>query len=98
MITTYEVGTTQYKALQSAARILTSESPTGAQYYVDDVYFDVGQGWMWTTIIAKRSNGDSWQALNPHEHSMITDDGSHAAILEAVRSVQKDKFNPDRIR
>lgn len=42
---------------------------------VEDVYYDYGQGWIWTTIVAYRTNSDtsitSWQLLNPARHEKI---------------------------
>ena len=96
MITTYKRGTPQYTALEAAAKLLEVSSKKGMKYSVEDVYFDMGQDWMWTTVIAYESDGDSWQALNPSEQALITDIGTVEAIFQAVESVRNDKYNPDK--
>lgn len=95
MIRTYGFDEKEYTALKAAADLLTVASPHGTVYTVGDTYFDIGQDWMWTTIIARRTNGTSWQALNPREHSLITDIGTVESIFQAVNSVRNSKFNPD---
>lgn len=96
MITTYKKGTPQYTALEAASKLLEVSSKKGTKYAVEDVYFDLGQNWMWTTVIAYDRNGGSWQALNPREQDLITDIGTVEAIFQAVESVRNDKYNPDK--
>lgn len=96
MIQTYGRDDKEYTALTAAADLLTVGSPHGTTYTVGDVYFDLGQGWMWTTIIATRTDGSSWQALDPREHSLITDIGTVESIFQAVEAVRNSKWNPDR--
>lgn len=96
MITTYEVGTKEHKALEAAAKLLEAMSPNGTEYTVEDVYFDYGAHWMWTTVVAHRKDGTSWQALCPRDQNLITDDGSLEGIARAVSYTIKDKFNPDK--
>ncbi len=98
MITTYKKDSKEYKALKVAAAILTAESPTGASYEVEDTYFDYGAGMIWTTIVARRANGDSWQALDPNQQDMIIRSESAREIVSATENVQNDKYNPDRVR
>lgn len=96
MIATFERHSREYKALEAAAALLTALSPHGTAYMVEETYFDFGQGWKWTTVIAHRSNGDSWQALNPREQDMITDECTLESITKAVEMVRNGKYNPDR--
>ena len=83
-ITTFEHGTPEYTRLEKAAAILTAASDHGTVYSVEDTYFDFGQKWMFTTLIAHRTNGDSYQALSPIEQEdlLCTED-----LFEAVRKV-----------
>lgn len=96
MITTYDKGTKEYTALEAAAKLLEVASPNGTRYTVEDTYFDYGQDWRWTTVIAYRKDGTSWQALYPAEHELITDIGTVESIFQAVEQVRNGKFNPDR--
>ena len=50
---------------------LMLRSPNGTRYKVEDTWFDYGQRWPWTTIIAYHKNGQSWQAINPAQHELI---------------------------
>ena len=63
----FEKGTPERERLEQGAKMLTIASPNGTVYTVEDIYFDFGQNWMWTTIIANTSKGDSYQALSPRE-------------------------------
>ena len=42
---------------------------------IENTYFDVGQNWMWTTIIVNKTNCNSclnsYQLLNPADHERI---------------------------
>ena len=62
-----------YENLKTAARLLTEYSPNGHTFTVRETYFDFGRGWMWTTIIAEKPNGDTYQALYPRDHKKIID-------------------------
>lgn len=95
MITKYAKGSKEYKALEAAAALLTATA-NRTVYKVDETYFDYGQGWKWTTVIAYRDDGGTWQALNPREHGLITDVGTVEAISEAVCLVRDSKYNPDK--
>lgn len=95
MITTYAKGSKEYKALEAAAALLTAVA-NRTTYKVEETYFDLGQGWEWTTVIAYRDDGTSWQALNPREHDLITDGGTLNDIRDAVAMVVGSKFNPDK--
>lgn len=95
MIATYKEFTNEYKSLETASKMLELKSPNGTRYEVEDCYFDLGQGWMWTTIVATKADGSSWQVLNPNQHNMITSCDLNT-IVEAVQDVINDKYNPDK--
>ena len=85
-----------YTALEFAAAALTFASPGHVRYKVQDVYFDYGQNWMWTTIVAERPNGDSWQALYPRDWEKLVTSDSIIDIVATVKAIGNDKFNPDK--
>lgn len=89
----YIPGDVEYQRLQDAADELTRISPTGTRYRVDVTYFDLGQGWRWTTLIATRPDGQHYQALCPRDHEkIVTSDDIPGTIAEIVR----DKYWYDR--
>ena len=55
----------EHLRLEMACLALNHKSTKGTTYKVEDTYFDFGQGWMWTTIIAYRADGEGYQALCP---------------------------------
>lgn len=85
----------EYKKLDMVAKMLTFDSPTGVHYYVDETYLDFGQNWTWTTIIARRSNRDEWQALDPREWKEIMRATSSSELAEIVKRNLADKYCPD---
>lgn len=91
MIKHYNRDTMEYKALETAAAMLTAVAKR-TTYRVEDTYFDFGAGLKWTTVIAYRDDGSTWQALMPREHDMILAGDIRAAVELVVTS----KYNPDR--
>lgn len=95
MIRTYSPDTDEYKRLTVAARVLTDVSVKGITYTVEDTYFDYGQRWMWTTIIANDPSASfgSYQALCPrdYERILLTDD-----LLTTLSAVRADKWWSDK--
>ena len=79
----------EYKNLQAVASMLTATSKNGIIYQVRDVYLDLGQDWMWTTIVAiDWENERSWQVLNPKEwKDIVIADG----MVELMNTVQEIK-------
>ena len=63
----------EYTRLQNFADELNNDERFQANYTVEDLYFDYGQNWMWTTIIAHRQNerGGGWQALTPKNQERV---------------------------
>ena len=86
----------EYTALRLAANGLTFQSPNSVFYTVDDVYFDFGQEWMWTTIVAHGSNGDSWQALTPSEWEKLMTAETVGEVADIVAEIGHGVLNPDR--
>lgn len=95
MIRTYEHYEKEYEWLLCAAAALECASPNGTKYNVEDVYFDFGQDWMWTTIVAYKKDGTSWQALCPRDHDLICTRDIYC-LAEAVDNTINSKYNPDR--
>lgn len=59
----------EYNRLAAAAAMMTAFSGGGIFYYVGKTYFDFGQDWKWTTILAEKKDSPlmskSWQAIYP---------------------------------
>ena len=94
-----EKDTREYTKLVAVAEMLEAFSPNGFSYTVDEIYFDFGQDWWWTTIVANRQNGklwDSWQALSPRQWERILMSETPQEIAEAVEDVMNGKYNPDK--
>lgn len=95
IIRTYSPDSDEYKKLTTAANVLTAVSPKGITYTVEDTYFDYGQRWMWTTLIAydKTASFGSYQALCPRDYEKIltTDD-----ILATLSEIRTDKWWRDK--
>ena len=94
-IRTYDHDTDEYARLLTAARVLTAISPKHITYTVEDTYFDYGQGWMWTTIIANNpsSTFGDYQVLCPRDHEkiLLTDD-----MLATLSEIRADKWWSDK--
>jgi hypothetical protein len=65
----------EYNRLQNFADELNNDARFQANYTVEDLYFDYGQNWMWTTIIAHKENerGGGWQALTPKNQERVVE-------------------------
>lgn len=85
----YTPGEPEYIQLERAAEELTRTSPNGTRFTVKDVYFDFGQRWMWTTIIATRSARHHWQALCPRDYEKIL---YSSDIPATVAEITSDKY------
>ena len=70
-------GSWEKDRLGKAAGLLTKLSPKGLTYAVEDTYFDYGQNWRYTTLIATNpaerpgSVLGRWQAFTPREQSEL---------------------------
>ncbi len=92
-IRTYDPTTQEYQALRRVADVLTIASKNKITYHVEDVYFDFGQNWTWTTICAYRPDGHSWQILSPKQHAEII---SGKETLQAVVDLYNGPFWLDK--
>lgn len=94
-IKTFKLGDPEFENLYKLADILTKKSPNKYVYYVGDTYFDLGQDWMWTTVLC-RGNWSSYQALNPREQEEAILANSDAELEKIADSVLSDKYCPDK--
>ena len=92
----YSLFTPEHKKLDAMATILSSISPNRFQYFVDDTYFDYGQNWKWTTILAKQPNGDVYQALSPAQQARIIMAGApNGDVAEYIKDPQFETIARD---
>ena len=93
MIKVYKHTDPEYKRLAKVAEILTIGSPTGTVFTVAETYFDFGQDWKWTTILADSPKHGSYQALSPrtHEEILTTDN-----LFDTIASMTHDKYWLDK--
>lgn len=96
-IKTFKLGDPEFENLYKLADILTKKSPNKYVYYVGDTYFDLGQNWMWTTVLC-RGDWSSYQALNPREQEEAILANSDAELEKIADSVLSDKYCPDKKR
>ena len=76
--------------LESASLYLRS---CGWYAVVDDIYFDFGQDWMWTTLVIGRSAQDSFQ-INPRQwEGLFGDCKQFAESLESMIKSCNDIYN-----
>lgn len=85
--------TPEYARLERAAKILTEFSPRKYVYKVEDIYFDFGRNWLWTTIIAYRADGESYQALDPVRHEQILNSEN---LLWTLSEIIQNKYWLDK--
>ena len=90
---TYTPEDREYMRLKIAADILSGLA-TRTTFKVEDTYWDLGAGLVWTTIIAYRDDGSSWQALNPREHELIANATDALDIGKAVNLVINNPYAP----
>lgn len=95
LIRTYSPDAVEHEKLMTAATILTAISPKGITYTVEDTYFDYGQGWEWTTLIAHDpgSSFGEYQALCPRDYEkiLLTND-----MLTTLSEIRADKWWSDK--
>ena len=75
----------EHANLRKASAILTALSEKD----IEETYFDYGQNWMWTTIIAHdpRSSFGSYQALCPRDHEKIVFADSPEDLLRVIGEI-----------
>ena len=87
VITIYNADSKEYKRLEAAGRLIEAE--TGCPVIVKDVYFDFGQDWMWTTLVAKPVGRMEFQILCPRDYKKIVA-GDIDEYIEAVKTVIRE--------
>jgi hypothetical protein len=83
-----------YKNMIAVAKILTAVSINDYEYKVEDVYFDFGQDWMWTTI----THDSKWggvQILNPRQWEKIVMAFTVEELFSAVEDIRSGKYFDD---
>lgn len=83
-----------YKKLTVVAAMLTYDSAHDATYVVEDVYLDLGQDWMWTTIC--RRGYRECQVLSPRQWEDIDFAETLDELLRCVRNIQHGEYFGDR--
>lgn len=87
----FDYGTEERKKLDLMASMLTFLSPNRRQYYVGDTYFDYGQNWIWTTILADSCPAQgSYQALYPKQQEDVLLADSVEEIADLARAYLAD--------
>lgn len=87
-ITTYSKDSDEYKKLQAFCDKINSYYSDGSvKCYVDETYFDIGQDWMWTTVIVGTSDGRSYQ-INPADQEAILIGADAKVEKEIVENIK----------
>lgn len=97
-IKVFEPDTNEYKKLNIACDELNkiaNEKYNGAfNFTVEQTYFDYGQDWKWTTIMAHNPNKEgifgSWQALTPRDQEILLTDYDIQDVLDKVANKTAD--------
>ena len=82
------------RKLELVAKMLEMESPNEATYEVENVYFDFGQDWWWTTIV--RYGYKECQVLNPKEWEQIILAETAEELVNIVKEIRSDRFFSDK--
>ena len=81
---TFEPDSPEVEKLRSACKELARLSPYGTTYTVETIYFDYGQNWWWTTIVAYHRNGSSWQINSADWEKILLSEDIRATCAEIV--------------
>lgn len=96
---TFEKGTTEYKRLEAVAKMLEALSAHNATYEVENVYFDFGQDWWWTTITQYRDTDmgiRECQILSPKQWELIILSTTTSALANACDEIRNNKYFQDK--
>ena len=91
-----------YKNMVAVAAMLEATSVKGFHYYVNECYFDMGQNWMWTTILCRDKSLKpddvlaSWQELSPRQWKAIEAATSVADLTAIVEDIQAGDYFMDK--
>lgn len=79
----------EHANLRKASAILTALNERNIEYKVEETYFDFGQDWKWTTIIAHdpKCTFGSYQALCPRDHEKIVLAETPADMLRVIGEI-----------
>lgn len=83
-----------YTKLCAVAKVLEAFSPNNNTYLVEDVYFDYGQDWEWTTIC--RNGYTSCQILSPRQWENILMSESPEELFKCIEDIRNDKYFNDK--
>ena len=83
VIRIYDQNSEEYKTLQDLCDRLNQAS-SKTMYYLQNIYFDFGQNWKYTAIIAKQGNQE-WQATTPRDYENILN-GNSDEVFEKLLS------------
>ena len=84
IIKVYGEGTPERDNLEKAAYLFTRY--TGKPHKVEDVYFDLGQNWMWTTISREDDFWGGIQILYPADYEGIIYANTYDDLVAAVKA------------
>lgn len=93
----FERFTQERDRLERFATILTATSVRGFRYEVRDIYFDAGQDWMWTTIVAYDGCRTVCQCLSPREWEEVIY-AEPKELLELAEEYYNGEYCQDRIK
>lgn len=84
----------EYRNLEKVAGVLNAISidPSVNFYRVENVFFDAGKGWMWTTVIRYGGEYGGVQVLTPREWAFAIMAETQTDILNLVKSVVNGKW------
>ena len=67
----YDYFAPEYGRLLAAAEMLNAYNENGDMWEVSTVYFDLGQGWLWTTLVCRREDGASYQICPAEQERVV---------------------------
>ena len=88
-IRVYAPNSDEMVKLKLACYELERLSRHGTRYYVEETYFDFGQNWTYSAIIADKGNGDTWQAVCPRDYERIL---LSTDIADTCRQIVSSKY------
>lgn len=89
----YPKNSPEYKRLETACALLNCYNKY--TYTVENIYFDAGQDWMWSTIVCHTGSSGvlgSWQVLSPKDHEKIVTAANPEQLGKAVDDVMHDEY------
>lgn len=90
---TLKVYDREYQNLLAVAAMLQAVSEHKCRYIVEDVYFDLGQDWAWTTIC--REGYMDCQILSPRQWDMICSSNTLEDLYNAIKEVKNGSYFND---